>query len=820
MKLHDKSVDRSAVVVGLFVLSVSSICSHLFAAAGTFDDHVIAACRGAEGLCIHIPCTDGRLESELGRAGRLLVQGLAVDDASAAKTIAAITDCGLYPLASVEKVRDPRRLAFADNLVNLLIVDLDALGGRAPAMSEIQRVLCPNGVAYLWQNGRVKKITKPRPEDTDDWTHFDYGPDGNAVSHDRRVKPPTQIQWCSGVQPIKLGGNPAGFVGSMGFRLAGGRAFSDWTRQDANGRNKQACFGAWDAYNGVPLWSTTKKYKGGQRPMHIAADGRRVYMFTVPGEPLAALDAATGKVAMRYDKAGVMPGNTGMASFRLCKGRLVVANKETLYVLDEKTGDILWRYQDRPGNVLLFPTVSSDLDRVFVLASDFTEDEKIQKRWPNARSIAVVCLKFSDGSVVWRNTEVAGKHIGQMTAHGNYVGLFGGGGIGAGRNPFTGCIRLSDGKLLWTGTFPTEWNRAGYTFLWRDDTMYYADPWKIFRLDPETGRETHMYGSSYNNRCMRFSATDDWFIHGLVSYVDKDFNGIVQSVARSACANSVFPANGMVYFTPTACGCTTMLRGHICLSSEPLREPVADALRLDNSPMKHRSGGAGKSFVLPESIIASQWSRQGRGVLEETPPVESGNRTFVALVHLHQVQCRGRASRALWTFTAAGRVSSAPVIVDGLCVFGSHDGRVYALNAADGSLMWRFMAAPSERKIVSCGQLESAWPVYGVVLHKGLIYASAGLHAESGGGIYVWGLEPTTGRIVHKALLSKSQPLIAGTSRDQSRVVPHSALNGPLKTDGDSLYLPAGINRRFVFKTTMTPEELTKKLHTKPARKK
>jgi len=66
------------------------------------------------------------------------------------------------------------------------------------------------------------------------------------------------------------------------------------------------------------------------------------------------------------------------------------------------------------------------------------------------------------GNVVWRNTEVVGKHIGQIIYNEGYLALFGPGGIGAGKDPFTGCIRVDDPKLLWTGAFPTTWNRTDY----------------------------------------------------------------------------------------------------------------------------------------------------------------------------------------------------------------------------------------------------------------------------------------------------------------------------------------------------------------------
>jgi hypothetical protein len=138
---------------------------------------------------------------------------------------------------------------------------------------------------------------------------------------------------------------------------------------------------------------------------------------------------------------------------------------------------------------------------------------------------------------------------------------------------------------------------------------------------------------------------------------------------------------------------------------------------------------------------------------------------------------------------------------------------------ADGSLAWRFMAAPYERKIIANGQLESSWPVYGVVMHKGLLCASAGLHPELGGGIYVYGLEPVTGKMAWKRVLSKAPAIIGGTERTDYRIVPSSALNDTLRSDGYLLSLPAGRDRRFTFDPQMTDAELKQKLQTNPPTK-
>jgi len=182
--------------------------------------------------------------------------------------------------------------------------------------------------------------------------------------------------------------------------------------------------------------------------MHLAAVANRIYMYLEEDGLFTALDSAAGKVILTYSKAGTLPSNTGFVSFRVFDDRIIIASRNTLYLLAEATGDILWQYSDPRQKLLLFPTVYPGIGRVFCIASDIDEDYKIEHRWPNAPATAVICLESAAGNVVWRNTQVAGKHIGQLIYNDGCLALFGPGGIGAGKDPFTGCIRVSDAKLL------------------------------------------------------------------------------------------------------------------------------------------------------------------------------------------------------------------------------------------------------------------------------------------------------------------------------------------------------------------------------------
>ncbi len=115
----------------------------------------------------------------------------------------------------------------------------------------------------------------------------------------------------------------------------------------------------------------------------------------------------------------------------------------------------------------------------------------------------------------------------------------------------------------------------------------------------------------------------------------------------------------------------------------------------------------------------------------------------------HQVIALDRASGAeQWRFTAGSRVSVPPTVCGGLTLFGAHDGYVYALRAGDGRLVWRRRLAPSDRRIMAYGQLESSWPVAGGVwVHDGIALAAAGRVVDGDGGFAVHAFDPRTGEV-------------------------------------------------------------------------
>src|SRR5204863_6566896 len=130
-----------------------------------------------------------------------------------------------------------------------------------------------------------------------------------------------------------------------------------------------------------------------------------------------------------------------------------------------------------------------------------------------------------------------------------------------------------------------------------------------------------------------------------------------------------------------------------------------------------------------------------------TPPVAAGGSVFVAAPDVHRVMALdAKTGKLIWTYTADGRLDGPPTIYQDLCLFGAHDGWVYALRASDGVLAWRPRVAPREGRIMAYGQLESPWPVVSSILvDGGLAYVAAGRHPTADGGVRVLALRPRTG---------------------------------------------------------------------------
>jgi len=287
------------------------------------------------------------------------------------------------------------------------------------------------------------------------------------------------------------------------------------------------------------------------------------------------------------------------------------------------------------------------------------------------------------------------------------------------------AFSLKDGAQMWEALTHTNRLKSPDLFL-ADGVVWTANKRGYGARTGELVRalEQNVIGPMSHDRCYRNRITTDWYINSVTGGSDSlalDGSGeLPNHWARSTCGVGYLPCNGLLYLAPHACSCynTVKLTAFNALASEPRLKSSAQPMPLKIRPRV----GKGHAFSEP-----------------------------VADVDAHTVRALGvESGKLLWTYTAGGRVDSPPTWHGGRLLFGSHDGWVCCLRATDGKLIWRSKGLP-ERSICACGQVESAWPVNGSILIKNNIaYFCAGRNSFLDGGMVLFGLDPGTGRVLHR----------------------------------------------------------------------
>lgn len=109
------------------------------------------------------------------------------------------------------------------------------------------------------------------------------------------------------------------------------------------------------------------------------------------------------------------------------------------------------------------------------------------------------------------------------------------------------------------------------------------------------------------------------------------------------------------------------------------------------------------------------------------------------------VRCLDAATgKPAWDYPVGTKLFAPPTLAGGRAYVGAGDGWVYCLRLRDGALIWRFRAAPIDRRIAWYGHQISTWPLTGgVIVHGGTAYAVAGYQDHN--GIHGWALDAATG---------------------------------------------------------------------------
>ena len=307
--------------------------------------------------------------------------------------------------------------------------------------------------------------------------------------------------------------------------------------------------------------------------------------------------------------------------------------------------------------------------------------------------------------------------------------------------------------------------------------------------DPFTGKIIKEFPADvkvhwFHHRCYPSKATGNYLLTARngTEFIDLDAqHWKPHHWVRGGCIYGVMPCNGMTYAPMSSCGCQleAKLNGFNALASGPVPQPTKADLspkaRLERGPAygkakgpaagsadwptyRHDKGRSGAGTAVVSPGLRQGWQTKLGGRL--SAPTIAAGKIFVAAVDAHTLYALdAKTGRALWSHTAGGRIDSPPTYYKGLALFGSADGYVYALRAADGALAWRFRGAPLDRRMMAWEQLESAWPVHGSVLvHEDVLYCTAGRNMYLDGGLRFLRLDPATGELLGETVMDDTDP--------------------------------------------------------------
>ena len=108
-----------------------------------------------------------------------------------------------------------------------------------------------------------------------------------------------------------------------------------------------------------------------------------------------------------------------------------------------------------------------------------------------------------------------------------------------------------------------------------------------------------------------------------------------------------------------------------------------------------------------------------------------------------------QTGRTLWSFFTGAPIRLAPTVTNGRVYFGSDDGYVYCLQADSGEPVWQFRAGPDEDWLLARGKMISRWPVRsGVLVQDGVAYFGAGIFPHE--DVQLYAVNAADGAVIWK----------------------------------------------------------------------
>ncbi len=797
------------------------------------------------GVCsVVTQATDDLLPIEIAQSSGLLVHVRCDDAATVERLRGAARDAGLGIDRVAVELGRLDQLPYADNMVDLLVVDTLSREERAmPTDVEVLRVLRPRGTAFYgglgivsvarnWHGERFEEFTladkrwmqfsKPPLAGAGNWSHWEHGPDNNPVSEDAVIKAPYLTQYLA---------HPFYIAMPSITTAAGGRTFLAIGHITHHQREWDTMFRliASNGYNGTVLWE--RKLPEGylvHRSAFIATDDA---FYMIDGGRALVLDPETGEQrgeiripGMQGDwkwmvlKEGVLYALSGdpdapaervrgdrsfggwswgdLSEGYYSKPHVPWGFGHTLAAYDLKSGKPLWVHKEEEPMDSRSLAMGEDRISVYSPGSHFR------------------CLDLKTGDVLWTNDdeqvleliEQPGKGLTSTPGFRTMcMALYTPDALivqGQTRNNVV-ALSTADGYLLWNKKKVT--NNPNAIYLDGTVILGVGEKGDHVAVDPISGEVVKDF-HFVKRACTRLTAcSDSLFVRGAegtLRYDRESGKVLVDGAARPACNDGALPANGMLYVGPWQCDCNLSLIGRLARCSagdfrfDDAFVPEERIRRADSLDPKtafevttadwptfraDNSRSSSTSVSVPNKV-GHNWLYTPQFAGAPTAPTAVDGLVFVAGEDGLVKAIQTDNGRVAWTFTTNSPIKYPPTIADGRAYFGSGDGFAYCLDAATGREVWRFRAAPVERYLMLYGHMASTWPVHsGVLVHDGVAYFAAGIIDSD--GTYVYAVDANTGEVRWENNSSGhlNPELRKGVS-----------VQGNLTLDGDRLLLAGG----------------------------